>query len=164
VSALVAAVPAGAVTHEIAAAERIAPAPSGGASDSPVHAADAGIWFWLGEAPADRELPGAGEARPTGAPDAVRMRAFTFEAETNPDLGQTLFYVRAAQPLERPCVVEIRDAGGRVVRRLDGAMARGSALFVWDGCGAAGEKAVPGAYFAKLDDAGDALSRNDIER
>ena len=92
------------------------------------------------------------------------MRAFTFEAEANPALGQTLFYVRAAQPLERPCAVEIRDAAGRLVRRLDGALARGSALFVWDGCATAGEKALPGAYFAKLDAAGDELSRNDIAR
>ncbi len=109
---------------------------------------------WSGETPF---------APATGAP-GTRAESLTFEAHPNPSLGQILFFVRFGEPVEAPLALAIHDVSGREVRRLEGVLARGSALVVWDGRATGGETARPGAYFAKLEAEGAVVSRKIIVR
>jgi hypothetical protein len=81
---------------------------------------------------------------------AVGMpEGLVFDVSPNPSLAQTMFYVRFPDPIEGAARIAIYDIRGRVVEELEGRLARGSLMLVWDGRGVEGP-APPGIYLANL--------------
>ena len=79
-----------------------------------------------------------------GMPDGVVL-----DVTPNPSLGQTVFYVRFPNPVEDAARIAIYDVRGRIVHEMEGRLARGSMMLVWDGRGAGGS-VPPGIYLANL--------------
>ncbi len=92
-------------------------------------------------------------------PDGV-----TFEAHPNPGLGQTLLFVRFAEPVTAAADVTIHDVTGRRAVALPTRIEGGSALIVWDGRTEGGGMAPAGVYFARLDVAQRILSTRFVRR
>ena len=92
-------------------------------------------------------------------PDGV-----TFEAHPNPGLGQTLLFVRFAEPVTAVADVTIHDVTGRRAVALPARVEGGSALIVWDGRTEGGGVAPAGVYFARLDVAERNLSTRFVRR
>jgi hypothetical protein len=96
------------------------------------------------------DTPFGGATTVTLPAGAVGMpEGLVFDVSPNPSLAQTMFYVRFPDPIEGVARIAIYDIRGRVVDELDGRLARGSLMLVWDGRGADGP-APPGIYLANL--------------
>lgn len=72
--------------------------------------------------------------------------ALRLSAAPNPSQGEAR--IAFSRPLERPGVIRVHDAQGRLVR--ESAVPGGATGWAWDGLSAAGKSAAPGLYLAEL--------------
>lgn len=99
---------------------------------------------WSTDTPFVAATPVTLPAGTTGMPDGL-----VFDVSPNPSLAQTVFFVRFPDAVEGPARIAIYDVRGRVVDELEGRLARGSMMLVWDGHGDEGP-VPPGIYLANL--------------
>jgi len=93
----------------------------------------------------------AGPSPRTGIEDRPGPRALSFKLAARPSVFRGSVRFSLEPPSLQPFAVRIYDASGRMVRSLSAARTS-----TWDGSTESGGRAVPGVYYARLGQGGDA--------